>query len=161
MILTTSSPLIKHVALGSYLKPHVRLLVTMVALMAMILGQWCQTSMSLKKVDLASASILSSGNSALQSLNEFAASDTSHQHRCCPEETSVGQQPLDCEDGQGVFSPDHRSVSLEYPDTTLSFLSVNVGLMVADALTLYWRYRETLWSGLSRPIYLLISLFLE
>jgi len=127
----------------------------------MMLGQWCQASMSLKDVELASLSALSSVSSAVQGLNESKTPELSNEHRCCPERISAGQQQLDCDDGQGVFSPDQRSVIVEYPDDTLSFLTHNIGLAVEDALTQYWRYRETLWSGLSRPIYLLISLFLE
>lgn len=50
-------------------------------------------------------------------------------------------------------------------DNIDQFVDTTYGVMLHvwfdDAVARYWRFRETLWSGLSRPIYLLLSAFLE
>ncbi len=80
-------------------------------------------------------------------------------HNGCPSEISGVSE--DCDNCLDELLSDPRT-GLEYSDDApdAGYETV-IQTWFDDALVRYWRYRETLWSGLSRPIYLLLSSFLE
>lgn len=156
-------------------------------LVILLLAQWCQASMSVGLDDFDERAGVVVVSDDLQSTGEQSNSPTEsdlnpeHQysaesdrrqsvassglHDCCPSEASAGlsdagsSQPCDnCIDD---LLTETRSACLDMAvDLYRHSLNV-VDAFYHDALAQYVRYRETLWWGLSQPIYLLVGFFLE
>lgn len=85
----------------------------------------------------------------------------SGQHDCCPDESLSLAEVEHCESCVDDLLAESR---LQFADTTspiVNELFDRIDRFFHDSLVHYWRYRETLWWGISQPIYLLIGLFLE
>ncbi len=92
---------------------------------------------------------------------DFERTDTSidQVHSGCPSEVSGASD--DCDNCLDELLTDPRKGLENSDDVPDAGYQITIQTWFDDALVRYWRYRETLWSGLSRPIYLLISSFLE
>jgi len=136
---------------------------TLVALLIVVmLMQWCQNTMAVRWLDVESGTQTSMlGSSTQVLLSKTVGGEGEGAHGCCPDSEVGAQNSLDCDDYADTLSTDQRGVTLDSLDNSFSLTVLNFDLHFDDAMVLYWRHKETLWSGLSRPIYLLISLFLE
>ncbi len=82
-------------------------------------------------------------------------------HGCCPETSSPEVNPETCENCVDDLLADSRAQLADTLSALGSEFSAFRDVVFRDSITLYWRYRETLWWGLLQPIYLLLGLFLE
>ncbi len=90
---------------------------------------------------------------------ERIESSVAQVHGGCPSEVSSASD--ECDSCLDELLSDPRSGLDNSCDGSAASDDLALHVMFDDAVARYWRYRETLWSGLTRPIYLLISSFLE
>ena len=123
-----------------------------VMLLALLAGQWCQLAMATEQPLVPAAEIQS-----FDDQNTTANED----HSCCPDVATFDTSGENCENCLDDSLLDLRLGWFDSSADLAASLWDRLLIYVDDGLVQYWRYCETLWSGLSRPIYLLISLFLE
>lgn len=161
-----------------------------VLLVVLLLAQWCQASMNVgvNKVDpLVSAVVFSedlksngepgnnrSPDSELSLESRYSAEIDRDEsiasaglHDCCPSEVSnkpglsKAGSSQSCDNCIDDLVTEQRSVCLDTAVELYHNFLNTVEAFYHDALAQYVRYRETLWWGLSQPIYLLVGSFLE
>lgn len=121
-------------------------------MLALLTGQWCQLVMATElPVEIAA-------ESSSVADREIAINDD---HSCCPDAVTFDSDSDNCDNCLDESLLDLRLGWFDSSVDLAASLWDKLLIFIDDGLVQYWRYCETLWSGLSRPIYLLISFFLE
>lgn len=128
-------------------------------MIVLLLSQWCQASMNAQWIDSDSQDSIESFTT--DGISESLISVDGELHSCCPTESLEEGQSAQCESCGDELLTDARLMLSDASVAITNTIFERIDGFFHDALTHYWRYRETLWWGLSKPIYLLVGFFLE
>lgn len=128
--------------------PRSRVAVCVLAVVVLFVGQWCQAAMLVPAQTLNSVSV---------------ATEHATAHKCCPEKLPAQNVDDQCDSCPDELASESRSWdgSLDQPSTAGVDVALGHRIFFVDGVVGYWRYRETLWSWVVRPVFLRFSRFIE